>query len=165
MKRIAVFGTVASACIAVMLVACGGNTEVTDAMKSEAVQQISAIKMPDYKSWAMNKTESGIRYIELVAGEGPTAERGDDVDVHYNLWLKNGYLVDSNQTGQRRLPFEFEVGAGKVIAGWDEIVRLMNKGSLFLVVIPPKLGYGRNKVGPIPKNATLVFSIEMDRIR
>ena len=158
--------TLCIVCItAVFLAGCSeGGTEVTREMIAEANVDIGDTKMPDYKNWSMDNTESGVRFIELKKGEGPRPNTGDETRVHYNLWLTNGQLVDSSMIG-RGTPFDFPVGTGRVIAGWDEIVLLMNVGSRFLVEIPPKLGYGNREIGPIPKNSKLVFSIDLIRVK
>ncbi len=165
MRRIAPL-CIASIIAAAALTSCAdGGAEVTREMVAEANADIDEGKMPDYRRWSMEKTESGVRFIELKKGEGSRPEHGGQARVHYTLWLTNGKLIDSSLRGGDGAPFEFEVGAGRVIEGWDEIVPLMNVGSRFLVEIPPKLAYGDQAVGPIPKNSQLVFSIDLVEIR
>ena len=161
MRRITILCTA----VVLLAIACGGGVEVTESIKADALIQIERIQMPEYESWAMDKTKSGIRYIELERAGGRLIERRDEIEVHYNLWLPNGLLVDSSQFTDDARPLTFVVGAGMVIEGWDEIVQLMREGNTFLAVIPPKLGYGGKATGPIPANSKLIFSIEIVRIK
>lgn len=96
---------------------------------------------------------------DLVVGTGPTAATGDTVTVHYVGTLTNGSKFDSSY--DRNQPFVFRVGAGQVIAGWDQGVPGMRVGGTRRLNIPPSLGYGNQAVGPIPANSTLVFEIEL----
>ncbi len=105
-------------------------------------------------------TESGLQYEELTEGTGATAEAGQNVSVHYTGWLTDGQKFDSSK--DRNQPFEFSLGAGMVIRGWDEGVQGMKVGGKRKLTIPPQLGYGaRGAGGVIPPNATLVFEIEL----
>jgi peptidylprolyl isomerase len=104
-------------------------------------------------------TESGLKYMELEEGTGPAPQRGQTVAVHYTGWLVNGSRFDSSLLRGR--PLTFEVGTGKVIAGWDEGVSTMKVGGKRRLIIPPALGYGRTGNGPIPPNATIVFDVEL----
>jgi FKBP-type peptidyl-prolyl cis-trans isomerase FkpA len=105
-------------------------------------------------------TASGLQYEEMRAGTGATARSGQDVVVHYTGWLTNGSKFDSSR--DRGQPFSFGLGAGQVIAGWDEGVAGMQVGGLRKLTIPPRLGYGEfGAGGVIPPNATLVFEVEL----
>ncbi|CAE8637732.1 unnamed protein product [Polarella glacialis] len=104
-------------------------------------------------------TPSGLQYRELVVGEGELPVKGQTVHVHYTGSLENGKVFDSSIP--RGAPLEFPVGSGKVIAGWDEGILTMRVGGKRQLKIPPKLGYGRQGVGPIPANATLLFECEL----
>lgn len=109
---------------------------------------------------AMEETESGLRFIILREGSGPVAGPGDMVSVHYTGWLPNGAQFDSSR--DRGQPYEFVLGAGRVIPGWDEGIMGMAEGARFKLVIPPAQGYGAAGAGAvIPPNATLVFDIEL----
>lgn len=109
-------------------------------------------------------TESGLKYVDLVVGTGREASTGDLVTVHYTGWLTNGTKFDSSV--DRRDPFSFPIGSGKVIRGWDEGVAGMKVGGKRKLTIPPQLGYGsRGAGGVIPPNATLVFDVELLEIR
>lgn len=106
------------------------------------------------------ETSSGLEYEEIECGEGDTAERGDSVTVHYTGTLEsNGEEFDSSRGGE---PFVFKIGAGEVIAGWEEGVPGMSVGGIRKLTIPPDLGYGESGYPPvIPPDATLVFEIEL----
>ena len=105
-------------------------------------------------------TESGLKYEELTEGTGEVATAGTRVSVHYTGWLTDGQKFDSSK--DRDEPFEFSLGAGMVIRGWDEGVQGMKVGGVRKLTIPPHLGYGvRGAGGVIPPNATLVFEVEL----
>ena len=108
---------------------------------------------------AMTKTPSGLAYEDKKVGTGAAATSGKTVSVHYTGWLPDGTKFDSSR--DRNEPFDFPLGAGHVIAGWDEGVSGMKVGGRRLLVIPPNLGYGPAGTGPIPPNATLVFDVEL----
>jgi FKBP-type peptidyl-prolyl cis-trans isomerase FkpA len=112
----------------------------------------------------MTTLPSGLQYEDTQVGTGATAKKGDDVSVHYTGWLYNngeqGKKFDSSK--DRNDPFEFPLGAGHVIQGWDEGVQGMQVGGTRRLVIPPELGYGaRGAGGVIPPNATLLFEVEL----
>jgi FKBP-type peptidyl-prolyl cis-trans isomerase FkpA len=115
----------------------------------------------------MITTASGLQYEDTVVGTGATAQAGQHVTVHYTGWLhddakadKKGAKFDSSK--DRNDPFDFGLGAGMVIKGWDEGVQGMQVGGKRLLVIPPQLGYGaRGAGGVIPPNATLLFEVEL----
>ncbi len=105
-------------------------------------------------------TDSGLKYEDSIVGNGDTAAAGQSVSVHYTGWLTDGKKFDSSK--DRNDPFEFKLGAGQVIRGWDEGVQGMKIGGTRKLTIPPQLGYGaRGAGGVIPPNATLVFEVEL----
>ncbi|MGE0493357.1 MAG: FKBP-type peptidyl-prolyl cis-trans isomerase [Vulcanimicrobiota bacterium] len=105
-------------------------------------------------------TDSGLKYEVIKEGDGAVAKAGDKVKVHYTGWLTDGKKFDSSV--DRGQPFQFNLGAGQVIKGWDEGVAGMKVGEKRKLTIPPELGYGaRGAGGVIPPNATLVFEVEL----
>lgn len=106
------------------------------------------------------ETGSGLQYQDVVTGSGTEAAAGSSVSVHYTGWLTDGTKFDSSK--DRGDPFQFRVGAGMVIKGWDEGVAGMREGGTRKLVIPPELGYGaRGAGGVIPPGATLEFEVEL----
>lgn len=107
-------------------------------------------------------TDSGLKYIDQKEGSGEAAKAGDKVHVHYTGWLKDGKKFDSSR--DRGQPFQFELGAGRVIKGWDEGIAGLKVGGKRKLMIPPQLAYGNRKVGPIPPNSELIFEVELVKI-
>jgi peptidylprolyl isomerase len=109
-------------------------------------------------------TASGLQIIDTQAGSGATPKAGQTCVMHYTGWLyengAKGKKFDSSV--DRGQPFEFPIGAGRVIKGWDEGVATMKVGGKRTLIIPAKLGYGeRGAGGVIPPNATLMFEVEL----
>lgn len=117
------------------------------------------------KNWPdAQKTSTGIRYVIQAEGQGETPRPGDEVSLIYAGRLIDGTVFD--QDTNREHPFTFRVGRELVIAGWDQIMQQMKKGERRLVIIPPELGYGMRGHPPrIPRNATLIFLIELLEIK
>ncbi|MTI32405.1 FKBP-type peptidyl-prolyl cis-trans isomerase [Cytophagales bacterium RKSG123] len=105
-------------------------------------------------------TESGLRYVITEEGSGPKPEKGDKVSVLYSGALLDGTAFDANQ--DREKPFQFVIGVGQVIPGWDEGIALLNKGSKAKIFIPSPLAYGPRQRGEVIKpNSILVFEVEL----
>jgi peptidylprolyl isomerase len=109
-------------------------------------------------------TPSGLKYTDLVVGTGPSPQVGQTAVVHYTGTLADGTKFDSSR--DRGQPYEFPVGRGRVIRGWDEGILTMKVGGRRRLTIPPALGYGERGSPPnIPPNATLVFDVELLGLR
>ena len=103
---------------------------------------------------------SGLEIEDQVTGNGDEAVAGHNVEVHYTGWLTDGTEFDSSHN--RNQTFNFKLGAGQVIAGWDQGVAGMKVGGTRKLTIPPDMGYGeRGAGGVIPPNATLIFKVEL----
>ena len=100
---------------------------------------------------------------DITIGRGEEVKDGDVVLVHYVGRLQDGTEFDNSR--KRGAPFEFQVGGGQVISGWEEGLVGMKVGGERILVIPPEKGYGDQGIGPIPGGATLVFSIELLEIK
>jgi peptidylprolyl isomerase len=112
----------------------------------------------------LQSTPSGLQYAIDQPGTGAQPQAGQTVTVHYTGWLTDGTKFDSSR--DRGEPFEFTLGQGEVIQGWDEGVADMKIGEKRTLVLPPALGYGeRGAGGAIPPNATLVFKVELLGVR
>ncbi len=107
------------------------------------------------------KTPSGLVYWDIRVGNGATAKEASHVRVHYTGWLTTGKKFDSSVDAGK--PFDFTIGNGEVIKGWEEGVAGMRVGGKRQLRIPPNLGYGAEGTpgGPIPANATLIFDIQL----
>ncbi|MGA9303867.1 MAG: FKBP-type peptidyl-prolyl cis-trans isomerase [Candidatus Sulfotelmatobacter sp.] len=106
------------------------------------------------------KTDSGLVYWDIRVGNGEVAKEGSHVRVHYTGWLTNGKKFDSSVDAGK--PFDFTIGNGEVIKGWEEGVAGMKVGGKRQLRIPPTLGYGAEGYpGVIPANATLIFDVQL----
>jgi peptidylprolyl isomerase len=109
-------------------------------------------------------TASGLKYIEITEGTGETPSKGQTVSVHYTGTLENGKKFDSSR--DRNQAFEFQIGEGQVIKGWDEGLSTMKVGGRRTLIIPAELGYGSRSMGSaIPANSVLVFDVELLKIK
>jgi FKBP-type peptidyl-prolyl cis-trans isomerase len=145
--------------ILVAIAACGGKSD-----RDAAVTRGGFSASLGIDTTAMTRTPSGLRYQDLVKGQGAEAVAGKSVVVHYTGWLPNGEKFDSSR--DRNEPFSFTLGAGQVIAGWDEGVAGMKVGGRRKLLVPPDLAYGTAGAPPdIPPGATLVFEVELLNVR
>ncbi|MBP6881057.1 MAG: FKBP-type peptidyl-prolyl cis-trans isomerase [Candidatus Pacebacteria bacterium] len=137
------------------------NSGVVVVGQSDDVEQARA----DAYLQAMNDNGSIERMVidDVKFGTGEAVENGDTVAVHYVGTLQSGTEFDNSY--KRGKPFEFTVGGGQVIKGWDQGLVGMKVGGQRVLVIPPALAYGERGIGSIPANATLVFSIELVEIK
>jgi len=121
-------------------------------------------KDEDKMEYKWQTTATGLKYQDLKEGDGPTPKNGQTCVVHYTGWLwengAKGKKFDSSV--DRGTPFEFSLGMGRVIKGWDQGVATMKVGGKRLLLVPQQLGYGaRGAGGLIPPNATLLFEVEL----
>lgn len=110
-----------------------------------------------------DSTESGLRYVITEEGKGAKPENGQTVEVHYRGTLMDGTEFDSSYG--RNKTFEFPLGQGRVIKGWDEGIALLNIGSKATLYIPSALGYGPRATGSIPANSILKFDVELISVK
>jgi len=134
--------------VAILGIACGSSSDSNTDSNSGVEMAEETIT-----------TASGLQIKTIVVGTGDKAEPGKTAVVHYTGWLLDGTKFDSSV--DRGTPFEFPLGAGRVIKGWDEGVATMNIGGKVELIIPPGLAYGPSGAGGvIPSNATLKFEVE-----
>jgi serine/threonine protein kinase/formylglycine-generating enzyme required for sulfatase activity len=129
-------------------------------------RKIEIMELPDAEAIVRRviTTNSGLKYVDLKEGTGQEAKTGDTVVVHYTGWLNDGTKFDSSL--DRKEPFEFSIGKGKVIKGLDEGVAGMKVGGKRKLIIPSELGYGARGAGKvIPANAELTFEVELIEIK
>jgi peptidylprolyl isomerase len=113
-------------------------------------------KLPDAR---FKHTPSGLAIATLSDGSGTTAVKGASVKVRYTGWLEDGTKFDSSE--DKGQPFEFKLGSGQVIQGWEEALAGAKPGERRQIIVPASLAYGNRQVGNIPPNSTLIFDIEV----
>ena len=141
--------------LALLLVACSKP----DNKQEEAVTETQSTLVKASTTGQEIITSTGLTYIDEVIGTGKTPKTGDKVKVHYTGTLEDGTKFDSSH--DRNQPFEFPLGVGRVIKGWDEGVATMKEGGKRKLIIPPELGYGSRNMGTIPPNSILFFDVEL----
>ena len=116
----------------------------------------------------MKSTPSGLKYEDTKEGVGESPKTGQTCVMHYTgwLWENNEKTKKFDSSVDRGQPFEFQIGQGMVIKGWDEGVATMKPGGKRTLLIPADLGYGeRGAGGVIPANATLLFEVELLKVK
>ena len=150
------------AAVALLLGACGGGDDGGSEEEAGGTEETTAADSdcPTEET----TTDSGLKITEIECGTGEEAQKGDTLEVHYEGRLEDGTKFDASRDhGQT---FEFQVGAGQVIAGWDEGLIGMKIGGVRKLTIPPDLGYGAAGAPPaIPPNSTLIFEVELVDIK
>lgn len=132
--------------------------------KREAEAKRKQKEILDTIAAGFNETTSGLRYQIIQKGRGKSAEKGSKVSVHYKGQLIDGTVFDSSY--KRKEPIDFTLGIGQVISGWDEGIQLLKEGDKARLVIPSDLAYGeRGAGGVIPPNATLIFDVELMKVK
>jgi len=151
--------------LAVLVGACGRRVpEPESRPELPPASAAPAAESPASSAPAAPKAPAGLVKEDLKVGTGPEAKKGDHVVVHYTGTLTDGTKFDSSL--DRNEPFDFTLGAGMVIKGWDQGVAGMRKGGKRRLTIPPELGYGERGAPPkIPPNATLLFDVELVDIK
>ena len=139
------------------MVGCGG--EEADTAEQAEPMAAAPETAPAVDLSSMTQTPTGLNLLDLVVGEGEEAVPGKSVAVHYTGWFLDGDKFDSSL--DRGETFDFALGAGQVIAGWDQGVAGMRVGGKRRLVIGPDLAYGAAGRSGIPPNSTLVFDVEL----
>lgn len=148
--------------------ACSGDGETTDDEQTkqdstETNNPTEHIKSENMTIGDTVTTASGLKVVMLAKGNGAQANPGDMVKVHYVGTLQNG--VEFDNSVKRGEPFQFPLGGGRVIRGWDEGIALLREGDKATLIVPPSLGYGDQDMGNIPPNSTLHFDVELVEVK
>jgi FKBP-type peptidyl-prolyl cis-trans isomerase FkpA len=147
--------------LVVLGAACGGGSAPEEASQLPPERQVAERYAPELgiDLAEMERLWSGMYIQDVRVGDGPRADSGDAVTVHYTGWLPNGMKFDSSR--DRDEAYDVAIGYGRVIDGWDQGIVGMREGGRRKLVIPPVMGYGERGQGPIPSNSTLVFDVEL----
>ena len=137
------------------------QTSAQEKTKS-GTKEPAKIESKKVKSPKTVKTKSGLEYTITEKGNGRKPQKGDKISVHYTGKLTNDTVFDTSV--KRGVPFEFRVGEGMVVKGWDEAFLLLQEGDKATIKFGPELGYGDKDNGPIPANSTLIFNVEFLKI-
>jgi FKBP-type peptidyl-prolyl cis-trans isomerase len=156
--------------VAAMIAGCSGTPSAQTPTASTSSQPQAAAPAPATATTSAAPASPGVtapvtalKIVDKTVGTGPAAKAGDLVTVDYTGWLTDGTKFDSSLDSGK--PFQFTLGNGEVIAGWDQGVAGMQVGGVRTLTIPPSLGYGANGAnGVIPPNATLVFEVKLLKI-
>ena len=111
----------------------------------------------------VDNKSNGLKVTKTKEGDGVQPAQGQIVVVHYTGTLQDGTKFDSSR--DRNQPFEFPLGQGRVIRGWDQAFATMKVGDRATITIPPELGYGSRNMGAIPPNSTLIFDVELLEVK
>ena len=162
------------ACVALAIAGCGGGSDSSSTSSTSGSESGEGSVPTRSAAEAEKGTKPKVEVPkgappkklvekELIEGTGKEAKSGDSVTVQYvGVLYKNGEEFDASWN--RGEPFTFHLGAGEVIAGWDQGVEGMKEGGRRELIIPPELGYGSTAAGPIPANSTLVFVIDLLKV-
>lgn len=139
------------------------NSSLKLVVEVHQAKEITPVKQWKIDSSRIKTAKGGLKYEIVKGGNGPKPKSGDLVTVNYSGFLLNGKKFDSSV--ERDKPFSFIIGQHQVIPGWDEGIALLNEGSKAILIIPPSMAYGSRKVGPIPANSTLIFDVELLKVK
>ncbi len=145
----------AALALAALALACNGDSSTAPSVDITTVNFASSLGI---SLASMNKTADGLYFQDTPTGTGATASKGDTLTVNYTGYFTNGTSFDSSVG---KVPLKFKLGAGQVIAGWEEGLAGMKVGGTRKLVIPPALGYGSSGSGSIPGNTILVFTVQL----
>ena len=178
LKRVGVSAVVSFAPFALLALGCAKLTEPPkeEAIQAELAQPAASASAPPAPTATAKPAETQkpaeapppsnekLEIKDLVVGKGTEAKTGDSVKVHYVGTLPDGKEFDSSK--KHNQPFDFELGAGRVIKGWDQGVAGMKIGGKRKLTVPPSLGYGARGFPPvIPPNSTLIFEVELLEVK
>ena len=151
----------AALAVVALLAACGDGQEASPTPTPTATQVEGGLPPV---SGEPTVTASGLQFIDIEVGTGDAPQSGQTVEAHYTGWLADGTKFDSSL--DRGQPLSFVLGAGQVIASWEEGVASMKVGGKRRLIIPPELGYGERGYPPVvPPNAQLIFDVELLAIK